>query len=366
MLVVYRPGMQSVGGRLYNERIAKLRANLADPLLVTFLPNIRYLTGFTGSSAYVLVTPDRFVFVTDGRYAEVASGLVAAITGAELVEYRSGLADVLVAQFAGEERIGLEAQHVSWAFVDSLKGKTGSDLVPARDAVEDLRKVKDSTEIASLQAAADAGDGAFREVRGLADSAASEGELGWALVNAMRNAGAQQAGWPPIVAAGANAARPHHLSEGDPIGHGLLLLDYGCTVDGYHSDMSRTVWLTGEPDPETASMYRAVRESQEAGIEAVRPGVTGHDVDEACRVVLRKYGYEKQFVHGTGHGVGLEIHEAPRLSRDSEDVLEVGHVVTVEPGVYVPGLGGIRIEDMVVVTEGGHEVLTKAEKGLEA
>jgi Xaa-Pro aminopeptidase len=351
---------------LYNERIARLRESLELPLLVTFLPNIRYLTGFTGSSAFVLVTGERFVFITDGRYAELGGRLMSAIDGGELVEYRSGLNDVLVEQFSGEQEIGLEAQNVNWSFVHGLKGKTEADLVATRGVVESLREIKDENEIASLQAAATAGDDAFGMIREMAHAAASEGDLGWRLINAMRGAGAQQAGWPPIAAAGANAALPHHLSAGDSVGSGLLLLDYGCTVDGYNSDMSRTIWLEGDPDPKIIRMHQAVLESQEAGIAAVKTGVTGHEVDEACRAVLRRYGYEDQFVHSTGHGVGLEIHEGPRLARHSEDVLVPGNVVTVEPGVYVPGFGGIRIEDMVVVTaDGGHRVLTHSAKGLD-
>lgn len=351
---------------VYNQRIARLRKTIDDPLLVTFLPNIRYLTGFTGSNAFVFVSDDRFVFITDGRYAELGAQLVSQIEGAELVVYRSGLVAVLVEQLAGSTRVGLEAQDVNWGFVHGLKGKTGADLVPTRGVVEALRQVKDETEIGALASAARAGDSAFNEVRSLAAAATTEGDLGWALINSMRDAGARQAGWPPIAAAGANAALPHHLSESAPVGNGLLLLDYGCTVDGYHSDMSRTIWLEGEADSETKRMHEAVLEAQEAGIAAVRPGVTGHDVDEACRAVLRKYDYEELFVHSTGHGVGLEIHEGPRLAAKSEDVLVPGNVVTVEPGVYVPGFGGVRIEDMVVVAEDGHRVLTESNKGLDA
>jgi Xaa-Pro aminopeptidase len=351
---------------VYNQRIARLREVIEEPLLITFLPNIRYLTGFTGSSAYVFVTADRFVFITDGRYEELGERLMGEIDGSELVSYRTGLVDVLVGQLAGQKRVGLEAQNVNWAFVHGLKGQTEADLTPTRGVVEALREVKDETEIEALAAAAAAGDRAFDDIRSLAAPAGTEGDLGWALINAMRDAGARQAGWPPIAAAGRNAALPHHLSEGDPVGNGLLLLDYGCTVDGYHSDMSRTIWLDGEPDAETQRMHQAVLESQEAGIAAITPGVTGHDVDEACRQVLRKFGYEDAFVHSTGHGVGLEIHEGPRLAANSDDVLVPGNVVTVEPGVYVPGFGGIRIEDMVVVTKDGHRVLTKSEKGLDA
>lgn len=349
---------------VYDERIARLRRDLQDPLLVTFLPNIRYLTGFTGSNAFIFISEDRLVLITDGRYAELGERLVKDIAGAELVVYRTGLEDVLVEQFAGVDRVGLESQDVKWSFVHALKAKTDTGLIPTKGVVESLRVVKDDAEIESLTAAATAGDRAFATVRSLAKTLPTESELGWALIAAMRKAGGRQAGWPPIVAANANAALPHHLSENGPLGTGLLLLDYGCTVDGYHSDMSRTLWLEGTADAEIERMYNAVLESQEAGIAAIRPGVTGHDVDEACRSVLRKYGYEELFVHSTGHGVGLEIHEGPRLAQKSEDVLTSGNVVTVEPGVYVPGFGGIRIEDMVHVTDTGHRVLTTADKGL--
>lgn len=351
---------------MYNERIAKLRSTLEDPLLVTFLPNIRYLTGFTGSNAFVFVSAHRFVFVTDGRYAALGERLMADIAGGELVTYRSGLVDVLIEQFGGSERVGLEAQNVTWSFVHALKEKSNAGLIATKGIVEKLRMIKDEAEIAALAAAAAAGDEAFSQVRDLAAGATTEADLGWALIDAMRRAGGRQAGWPPIAAAGANAALPHHLSAGDQLGNGLLLLDYGCTVDGYHSDMSRTIWLEGKPGQEIERMHRAVLQSQEAGIAAVVPGATGHDVDEACRVVLREYGYEDQFVHSTGHGVGLEIHEGPRLAKNSDDVLVPGNVVTVEPGVYVPGFGGVRIEDMVAVTADGHRVLTKSDKGWNA
>jgi Xaa-Pro aminopeptidase len=339
---------------------------LEGPLLVTYLPNIRYLTGFTGSSALMFVSADEIVFLTDGRYGEIAGRLLEEIEGGELVVYSGGLEKVLAEQMAGHERVGLESQDVKWSFVHSLKEKVDTGLTPTKGLVEGLREVKDESEVEALRAAAAAGDAAFREVRKLAAIHDTESEVGWGLIEAMRNAGGRQAGWPPIVAGNANAALPHHLSEADPVGNELLLLDYGCTVSGYHSDMSRTIWLDGEPDPQIARMHQAVLESQEAGIAAVAPGVTGHDVDEACRAVLRSYGYEEQFVHSTGHGVGLEIHEAPRLARKSQDVLRPGHVVTVEPGVYVPGLGGVRIEDMVLVTETGNRVLTQSDKGLNA
>lgn len=351
---------------MYNQRISSLRESLDEPLLISFLPNVRYLTGFTGSNAFVFVTEDRFVFVTDGRYAELADRLMEQVEGGETVVYRSGLEDVLAELFVSHERVGLEAQDVKWAFVHGLKAKTESFLAPTKGKVEALREIKDDAEIASLTAAAAAGDAAFGLVRSRMKTAVTEGDLGWALIEDMRNAGGRQAGWPPIVACDANAALPHHLSTDHPMGTELLLLDYGCTVDGYHSDMSRTIWLEGDVGHEIGRMHAAVLESQEAGIDAVRPGTTGGEVDEVCRSVLRKHGYEELFVHSTGHGVGLEIHEGPRLAPKSEDVLTPGNVVTVEPGVYVPGFGGIRIEDMVVVTDTGNRVLTNSDKGLRA
>jgi Xaa-Pro aminopeptidase len=351
---------------VYNDRIARLRDRLEDPLLVTYLPNIRYLTGFTGSSAMVLIADDRFVFLTDGRYAELGERLMASIAGGELLVHRSGLEGVLAEQLAGYDRVGLEAQDVRWSFVHAMKGRVDTGLTPTKGLVESLREIKDDSEVKALTAAAQAGDAAFSSVRRLAAEVSAEQELGWSLIDAMRAAGGTQAGWPPIVAANANAALPHHLSADGPVGTELLLLDYGCTVSGYHSDMSRTIWLQGDPDPEIQRIHAAVLEAQEAGIAVIRPGVTGHDVDDACRQVLRKHGYEEMFLHSTGHGVGLEIHEAPRLAQKSADVLAPGHVVTVEPGVYVPGFGGVRIEDMVLVTDSGHRVLTQSDKGLDA
>ena len=351
---------------MYTDRISRLRQRLEDPLLVTHLPNIRYLTGFTGSNALLLVAQDRFVFITDGRYAELGERLLAGIPGSELVVYRSGLEDVLAEQLADYGRAGLEATDVRWSFVHAMKTRVDTGLTPTTGLVEGLRQIKDEGEVESLAAAAQAGDAAFARVRAMASEVATEEELGWGLIDAMRHAGGRQAGWPPIVASGANAALPHHLAADGGIGGGLLLLDYGCTVNGYHSDMSRTIWLQGEPGEEISRMHAAVLQSQRAGIESIRPGVTGHEVDEACRRVLRDFGYEDRFLHSTGHGVGLEIHEAPRLARKSDDVLAAGHVVTVEPGVYVPGFGGVRIEDMILVTDSGYRVLTQSDKGLDA
>jgi Xaa-Pro aminopeptidase len=345
------------------QRLSRLAASIETPLLVTKAPNLRYLTGFTGSNGFLLVTPESgSTFVTDGRYGELAEALVADLADTDLIVYTSGQWDVFRTLTDDLPGLDLEADGVTWQFSEDVARETGITIRPGGGAVEALRRTKDDDEISALAAAADAGDAAFRSLAGIARPEVTEEAVGWRLIDHMRDAGGQAAAWEPIVAAGAGASIPHYRSGTKAVGTGLLLLDYGCTVDGYHSDMSRTVWLSGAPDEEMARVYRAVLESQEAGIEAVGPGVACGDVDEACREVLRGYGYEKQFLHSTGHGVGLEIHEPPWVRVGNDDELEPGDVITVEPGVYLPGIGGVRIEDMVLVTDDGSRVLTNSSK----
>lgn len=345
------------------ERLDALRARIDAPLLVSRAPNLRYLTGFTGSNGFLLVKPaGHAVFITDGRYGELAEELVAGLSATELIVYTSGMWDVFRRVVAGLPSVALESDGVTWAFSGDFARETGVDPVAGGGSVEALRRTKDAAEIGALTSAASAGDAAFTALREIAAGGLSEKQLGWRLIDVMREHGGDAADWEPIVAGGAGASVPHYRAGEKSVGTGLLLLDYGCVVDGYHSDMSRTVWLDGEPDDEMKRVYRSVLESQEAGLAAVAPGVACGDVDEACRAVLRGYGYEEHFLHSTGHGVGLEIHEPPWVRRGNEDLLAVGDVITVEPGVYLPGAGGVRIEDMVVVTGSGGSVLTRSHK----
>lgn len=346
-------------------RVSRLQGEIQQPLLITNLINIRYLTGFTGSSAFLYLTPEGGTFLTDGRYGEVAGGIVSGLPGIELDVYTSGLLDHLATAIGSASQVGLEATNVTWDFVHRLRDKTTAKLTATTGIVAAHRRVKDADEVEALRRAAAAGDLAFSELDGLLMASLTEGDLGDGLIATMKAAGAEQAGWPPIVAVGPNAARPHHRSgDGALAGAALLLLDYGCVVDGYHSDMSRTTLVGDADDPEIDNVYAAVLESNEAGIAAVGPGVTAGAVDAVCREILARHGYEEYFVHSTGHGVGLEIHEGPWVRKGSTDVLEPGNVVTVEPGVYLPGRFGVRIEDMVHVTENGHEVLTLSSKEL--
>jgi Xaa-Pro dipeptidase len=345
-------------------RLAVLMGGRERPLLVTSLTNIRYLTGFTGSNAFLVVGPDRATFLTDGRYGESAGRLVGSLPATDLVVYSSGLHERLAEAVGSIPVLDLEAAAVSWDLVGALGRAIIAELVPTTGVVERLRRVKDADEVDALRRAAAAGDAAFASVTELRGHADTEWELGERLVGAMQRAGAGRAGWDPIVALGANAAMPHHRAGDTPLGPGVLLLDYGCVVEGYHSDMSRTLVAGGSFDAELEAVYQAVLESADAGIAAVAAGATGGAVDAVCRRVLARHGYEEQFLHSTGHGVGLEIHEAPSLRRGSEDVLVAGDVVAVEPGVYLQGRFGVRIEDMVLVTENGPEVLTTSPRTL--
>jgi len=357
-----------VAGRLPRLRRAMSEAGL-EGLVVTNLTNIRYLTGFTGSAALLLVTDEGCVFTTDGRYltqsqqqlAEAGVGAQPAVGRLELQQ------QAIVNGAAGLEHIGLEAGNVTWAQQREFDTEwfPAAELVATEDLVEDLRLVKDAGELARIEAAAAIADEALAGVLPMLRDGPTESEFGLALDFAMRRLGASDVSFETIVAAGPNGAKPHARPSPRAISDGeLIVLDFGALVDGYHSDMTRTVCV-GEPrDPVLGRMVEAVIASQAAGVAAVKAGVVASDVDKACRDVLRGYGWEEAFLHGTGHGVGLDIHEAPSVSSVSVATLAPGHVLTVEPGVYLPDHGGVRIEDTVVVTDTGCLPLTHAPKDL--
>ncbi len=350
-------------GRL-RERLGEARC---DALLVTSLTDVRYLTGFTGSAALLLVLPDELVFVTDGRYQEQAGEqLAAAGVEARLEVHRTadGQREALTAAAKGVGRLGLQAASVSWAAARRY-GESwfpDAELIPTEGVVERLREVKDDGEVARITAAATIADAALAEVRPLLADRPTERVFALELDGAMRRRGADDVSFETIVASGPNGAKPHavpgrrRIVEGD-----LVVLDFGALLDGYHSDMTRTV-MVGEPSPTQRRMLDVVAESQHAGVAAVAAGVACTEVDRACRDVIAREGWADAFVHGTGHGVGLEIHEDPRVSWTATGTLQAGHVVTVEPGVYLPEHGGVRIEDTVVVTSTGCRVLTAAPK----
>ena len=356
------------------DRAARLRAQLAgvpcDALLLTNLTNVRYLTGFTGSAALLLVPADDAaepVFVTDGRYRDQAASQLAAagveartIVGLEEDARRQALASAA----GGLGRLGLEAENVTWA----QKRRFASDwfpdaeLVATAGLVESLRLVKDAGEVARIQAACEMADAALAAVRHRLGEAVTEAEVALELEWQMRRLGAEGPSFETIVASGPNAAMPHHQAGARRIVEGdLVVIDFGALVDGYHSDMTRTVMI-GEASDTQSRMYDVVREAQAAGVEAVKAGAEARSVDDACRSVIREAGWDEAFLHATGHGVGLDIHEPPRVARTADAMLADGQVVTVEPGVYLAEHGGVRIEDTVVVTPQGCRTLTLAPK----
>jgi len=340
-----------------------------DALLVTNLVNIRYLGGFSGSAAHLLITSDAILFTTDGRYdIQAHQQLGDAGVDAEIVIGGYGKQkEALTAMASGAQRLGLEASNVTWAQQRAFDSDwfTSNDLVPAVNAVETLRLVKDQGELDRLAAAAHIADVALDRTKNLLLDGLTESEFALALDFEMRRLGADDISFDTIVAAGPNGARAHHEPSSRPIGKGeLIVIDFGALVDGYHSDMTRTLCV-GEPSTEIQTrMVDTVAESQAAGVAAVKVGATCAEIDGVCRQVIEQAGWGDAFTHSTGHGVGLDIHEAPAVAGSVTDSLVANQVVTVEPGVYLAEHGGVRIEDTVVVTNDGCYPLTKASKQL--
>ncbi|HXQ89934.1 MAG TPA: Xaa-Pro peptidase family protein [Acidimicrobiales bacterium] len=360
------------------DRLARLRAGIeaagVDALLVTTVANVRYLTGFSGSAGALLVTGGAAMLVTDGRYrTQAGEQLVAAghdgtveLTVGGIQAQRDALAGV--ARSAGLQRLGLEADHVTW----SAKRRWAQDLAPAQvvatsGVVEALRQVKDAGELARMARAAAIADAALGEVLPLLGQRRREDEVALALDTAMRRLGAEDRAFETIVASGPNAAKPHArptmrtMVAGDPV-----VVDFGAIFEGYRSDMTRTFCIGGEPQDPLARVFEVVGEAQAAGVAAVRAGVAASEVDKACRDLIAEAGWKDAFEHGTGHGVGLDIHEAPAVGPGSTAILASDVVVTVEPGVYLAGIGGVRVEDTVVVTADGCHTLTRFPKDIAA
>jgi len=346
-------------------RVEKVRGTLdaegVDALLVTNLTNVRYLTGFSGTNGQVLVTPTDAVFLTDPRYAARAGDLV---DGPDIEIYPTRLTDVLKQRLerGNVRRLGVEAATVTLAQRDDLASRLGSvDLVPVEGAIEELRRAKEPEEIAAIRAAVEIADDAFTWVLDRLAPGVTEREVALDLEVRMRLAGADEVSFEPIIGSGPLSAHIHHAPTERAFGKGdLVLLDFGCRVNGYCSDMTRTVVL-GPASDEQREVYETVLRAQFAGIGAVRAGVLPPDVDGAARSVVEEAGRGADFPHGLGHGVGLDIHETPAM-RLTTDPLVVSEVVTIEPGIYSVGDGGVRIEDVVVVTESGCDVLTGSPK----
>ncbi len=347
------------------DRLAKLVADAElDQLLVTDLVNVRYLTGFTGTNGAVLAGGEQRTFFTDFRYTERAADEVG--EGWERPEAERDMVPQIVRSLSG--RVGFEDAKVSVRQRGKLEDAIAeagveAELVPAGDLVERMRAVKDPGELAAIAAAAELADDVYlwATERGL--KGRTELDVARAAVARIRELGAEPS-FPPIVAAGPNGALPHAEPGDREIGDAqLVVFDMGAELDGYCSDCTRT-YATGELDGEAREVYELVRSAQETALAAVRPGAGGKEVDAVSRVPIAEAGHGDHYGHGLGHGVGLEVHEGPRLSQSSEDELREGNVVTVEPGVYLPGVLGVRIEDLVVVEADGPRIISALPKEL--
>jgi Xaa-Pro aminopeptidase len=338
-------------------RIGALRRSLEEPLLVLNRTNIRYLTGFDSSNAAVLVDDDEVALFADFRYA--AAGR--AVEGVGFVETRRGLLPDLAEQLSG--RIAFEAEVLSYAGYQTLTGG-GIELVPKSGLVEALRAVKDETEIAAIRRASEITTVAYEQLTSEQFIGRTERDLAWRLESLLHELGGDGLAFDVGLGTGPGGALPHAhpsdrvVAEGD-----LVVVDAGAIVGGYCSDCTRT-FAAGLPPRRLVHAYSVCHDAQLAALAAIRPGMTGVEADRAAREVIEAAGFGEEFGHGLGHGVGLLVHEAPRLSTESSDTLAVGNVFSVEPGIYVEGVGGIRIEDLVVLRDEGPEIFTTFTKEL--
>ncbi len=340
-----------------NERVERLRESLEEPLLVSAPANVVYLTGFSSSNAAVLVEPDRVLLFSDFRYAEAAR----AVEGAEFVQAARDLYTFLAEQLSG--RVGFEAEVVTYRQHASLHAG-GIELVPRYGLVEALRAVKDEDEIAVIRRAAEITSRALERFAEEQFTGRTERDLAWRLDQLFHELGGDGPSFESIVAGGPNGARPHSRPTDRKIEAGeTVVIDAGARVGAYKADCTRT-FATGPLPDRLQEAYDVCLRAQLAALDAIRPGTSGIDADLSAREVIEEAGLGEHFGHGLGHGLGLEVHEAPRLSRESRDTLAERQVVTVEPGIYLEGLGGIRIEDLVVVREGEPEILTSFTKEL--
>jgi Xaa-Pro aminopeptidase len=337
-------------------RVDKVRAAIDAPLLVSKPVNVLWLTGLDSSNAVVLAEADRLRIFTDFRYLEKARA-----TGIEAVEIPRALFGKLPELLP--KRVAFESEslvHASWAALDAA----GIETIPTKQLLESIRAVKEPGELDAVRRAAAITNEAFALLAEQPFVGRTERELAWWVERTMRDLGAEDVAFPPIVAAGANGALPHASPGERTIETGqTVVVDAAAKADGYNSDCTRT-FATGTLPDELARSYDACLAGQLAGLEATQSGRPGRDVDAVAREVIADAGYGELFAHGLGHGVGMEIHEQPTMRPESEDVLATDGVVTVEPGIYHPGLGGIRIEDLVIIGENGPEVLTSFPKAL--
>lgn len=348
-------------------RLEKMRPLLrqydVDAMVISNPTNLRYMSGFDGTSAVLLIGAKDACLITDFRYTEQATAQAVGFTihRQEGDLYRT-MADLIVEK--GWRRVAFEAKHVTFAEHREMMEKLSADLVPVDESAESLRLIKSGAELALIRKGAAITAKAFDYICSIIKPGLSERELGLDLEMYLKRRGAEEKSFNFIVASGERGAMPHGIASARNMKSGeLVTIDYGAVFDGYATDMTRTVAL-GEPGKKNREIYTVVQEAQRTAAEAVRPGIAAREVDGIARRIIEKAGYSQYFGHGLGHGVGLDTHEQPVLSPRSDTILKPGMVITVEPGIYIGGFGGVRIEDMLVVTANGAEVLTEAARDL--
>ena len=350
--------------------LRQLESDGVDAFWIIRPENRRYLSGFTAedpqlteSCGSLVISPNDRLLLTDSRYTEQAK---VETTSFDIITVKGDLISELpqILSKIGCSRLGFEAQYLVWGTYEKLKKaiereKVGTTLVPLENRVEDLRKIKDQYEIEAIRASVEMITGIIEQVPQWLRPGMTEREIAWRIEDEARRRGAEAMAFPPIVASGANGALPHAVPTDKKIALGEpIVVDAGVKVEGYCSDTTRTLFF-GEPKPLFIELYKIVREAQKRAIESIKPGTPTDVPDKVAREIISKAGYGEYFGHALGHGVGLATHEAPRLSPRNPEALMPGMVVTVEPGIYIPGRGGVRLEEMVLVTENGAEVLTK-------
>lgn len=348
-------------------KLLKLRQALKeqqiDALLITSDYNRRYMTGFTGSSGVAIISADAAVFITDFRYTEQAAKQV---LGFDIVQHNGLIHQEVAAQVKklGIETLGFEQDTMTYSTYELYKQAISAKFVPVSGLIEKIRLIKTPEEINIIKVACEIADNAFSHILTYMKPGMTELDVSNELEFFMRKQGATSSSFDIIVASGLRSALPHGVATNKVIEQGdFVTLDFGAYYNGYISDITRTV-AVGEPDAKLVDMYNAVLESQLLALEKVGPGMTGREADAVARDYLASKGYGEAFGHSLGHGIGLEVHENPGLSMRSSTVLQPNMVVTIEPGVYIPGIGGVRIEDDIVITETGNEILTHSSKQL--
>lgn len=350
------------------KRIARIREILksidADGIIAYSPENRRYLSGFTGSTGYVIISPKYAGFVTDFRYAEQASSQC---EGFEIIKNENPLSEYLANTIKkyGISKMAYEDSYMTVGFYEQLKDKlNGIEMIPLKDAAGEIRIIKDEDELLNIKKAAGIADSAFTHILKLIKPGISEQDISLELEYYMRKNGALGNSFDSIVASGLRSSLPHGIATEKEINNGdLLTLDFGCVYNGYCSDMTRTI-VVGKASEEQKKIYNIVLNAQTEALLHIKSGVLGKDIDKIARDIISKAGYGDNFGHGLGHGVGLAVHEEPRLSLLGERVLEKNMVVTNEPGIYIPGFGGVRIEDLVAVGDDGPVIYSKSPKEL--